>query len=342
MSEDPVALKHSLLRLLAVADSHSLDVHRAVELFSKEHWGLHRWRLNRLLGNLEQEGNLLPALEKTRCCVGDQTMLALRLGNATGTLPKAWDELKQWERPIHTETTKVWRGSKFYWATVALAMSLVAMLFAWQVAPVLQRTTDEFAFDFEESILVKHLDKFIFVVLAGLISFVILWLLWRVSIIHTKSWLHQFAARLGRERTNREIGIWRLLAMNLDSGLSVKSSIDHLAHLHEDARMRQKLSIASESILKGLDEWQSLVNAKLLHPIEHNAITATNNPEVQAWTLRHLALRRRENLHFDALRRNMWTEPVITLLFGLFVLMIAFAVFSSLTQIILSLAERHG
>ncbi len=341
MSEDPIAVRHSLLRLLAAADRHSLDVHRTVELFAQEHWGLHRWRLNGLLRSLEKEPTLTQALEKNPSCLSDQAMLAIRLGNATGTLPAAWQELMLWERPIHTEAAKLWRGSKAYWSTVALVMIVVGLYFALRVGPMIRTLAREFEM-FEESILVNQLDTLIFGVVAGSMLFAIIWVAWRGVTWHPRSWLRQIVARFGRGRSTCEAGIWRLLAMNLASGVSPKSSIEHLACLHEDVRMQQQLSIASESISKGTDEWQSLVNAKLLHPIERDAIAATNNPEVQAWTLRHLALRRREDLHFGALRRNMWIQPSITLLFGSFVLVIAYAVFSTLTQMILVMAERHG
>ena len=339
MSEDPVAVRHSLLQLLAVADRHSLDVHRALELFSQEHWGLHRWRLEGLQLSLKKEKTLMEALAKNPSCVGEQSMLAIRLGTATGTLPAAWQELTLWERPIHTEATKLWRSSKAYWSTVAFVMIVVSSFFAWSLAPQFRSVVREFELDdYVASFLAQELDRIIF----GLPLFVALWIAWRATTRHPKSWLRFFTAQGRGERAVREAGFWRLLAMNLASGVSAKSSIEHMACLHEDARMRQQLTIASESISKGNDEWQSLVRAKLLHPIERDAIAATNNPNVQAWTLQHLALRRREYLHFDALRRNMWIQPIITLLFGSFVLAIAFAVFSTLTQMILAMAERYG
>ena len=343
MREDPIAVRHSLLRLLAVVDRHSLDVHRALELFSQEHWGLHRWRLEGLLLSLKKEKTLMEAIATNPSCVGEQAMLAIRLGTATGTLPAAWKELTLWERPIHTEAAKLWRSSKTYWSTVALVMIVVSSFFAWSLAPQFRSVVRDFELDnYVASFLAQELDRIIFGLLAGLPLFVALWIAWHAATRHPKSWLRFFTARGRGERAVREAGFWRLLAMNLASGVSAKSSIEHMASLHEDARMRQQLTIASESISKGNDEWQSLVNAKLLHPIERDAIAATNNPEVQAWTLRHLALRRRENLHFDALRRNMWIQPIITLLFGSFVLAIAYAVFSTLTQMILAMAERYG
>jgi type II secretory pathway component PulF len=343
MSEDPIAVRHSLLRLLAVADRHSLDVHRAVELFSQEHWGLHQWRLKGLLRSLRKGTSPMQALAKDPSWVGEQAMLALRLGHATGTLPSAWEELKGWERPVHTEAAKLWRNSKAYWSTVALVMMLVFIFFAWRIAPLFRSVVQEFQLEsLEGSFVVQELDTIIFGVLAGFPVFVVFWIAWRAATWHPKSWLRHFTARGRGEKAMRKAGIWRLLAMNLASGVCVKTSIEHLASLHEDVRLRQKLSIANESIAKGTDEWQSLVNAKLLHPIERDAVTATDKPEVQAWTLRHLALRRRENLHFGALGRNMWVQPVITLLFGSFVLAIAYAVFATFSQMILVMAERHG
>ena len=340
MSEDSLAVRHSLVRLLAVADRNSLDVHRAVELFSQEHWGLHRWGLQGLLQSLKQEKTLVQALEKNPSCLGDSAMLALRLGDASGTRQSAWEELTRWERPIHTEATKLWRSSKAYWSMVAVVLMLVS-LFIVSTFRVMVR---EFELEqyYERSFLTQEIDKIIFGVLAGLPLFVLFWFAWRVVTWHPRSWLRRFTARGRGERAMSKASFGHLLAMNLASGVPVKTSIEHLARLHKDGPMRTNLSTAVESMSKGIDAWQSLVNAKLLHPIERDAIAATNNPEVQAWTLRHLALRRRENLHFGALRRNMWIQPLVNLMFGLFVLAIAYVVFSTLSQMVLSLAERHG
>ena len=343
MSEDPLAVRHSLVRLLAVADRNSLDAHRAVELFSQEHWGLHRWRLQGLLQSLQREKTLVQALEKNPSCLGDSAMTALRLGDATGTRKAAWAELIQWERPIHTEATKLWRSSKAYWSMVALVLMLVSLFFVFVLAPLFRRIVREFDIDnYEESFLTQEIDKIIFGVLAGLPLFVLFWLAWRVMTWHPRSWLRRFTARGRGERALSKASFGHLVAMNLSSGVPVKTSIELLARLHEDGRMRTKLSMAVESMSKGTDEWQSLVRARLLHPIERDAIAATNNPDVQAWTLRHLAIRRRENLHFGALRGSMWIQPVVTMMFGLFVLAIAYVVFSTLSQMVLSLAERHG
>ena len=343
MTEDPIAVRHCLVRLLAATNRNSLDTRRALELFSKEHWGLHRFRLKQVLDRMDSRTPLLEALEKKPSLIGDQAMLALRLGQATGTVPAVWNELTLWERPIHTETAKVWRNSKAYWVAVAFAMMIVSLYFAWMIVPSLAYLEREFEFESNKELFDVHqMASFIYLSIAGAILFAICWIVWRLATWHPKSWLRRFAARIGGDLVRQETGLWRLIAMNLASGVSAKSSIEQLALLHRDNCMRRKLNIATKSISEGTNEWQSMVDAKLLHPVERNAITATELSDVQAWTLRHLALRRRENLHFNALRRNMWTQPLVTLLFGSFVLVIAFAVFSTLTQMILIIAERHG
>lgn len=344
MSEDSLAVRHSLVRLLAVADRNSLDVHRAVELFSQEHWGLHRWGLQGLLQSLKQEKTLVQALEKNPSCLGDSAMLVLRLGDASGTRQSAWEELTRWERPIHTEAAKLWRGSKAYWTIVALVLMLVSLFIVKVVGRIFLSMNREFDFEnYEEFLFLwQGIDTMVFAALVGLPFLACSWFVWRAVTWHPRSWLRCITARGRVERAMRHAGLGRLVAMNLASGVSATTSIELLASLHDNARMRKRLSLAVESITLGKSAWQSLVRVQLLHPVEHDAIVATDNPEVQAWTLRHLALRRRENLHFGALRRNMWIQPIVTLLFGLFVLAIAYFMFTSLSQMILLLAERHG
>ncbi len=345
MREDPLAVRHSLVRLLAVVDRNSLDAHRALELFSQEHWGLHRWGLQGLLQSLKREKTLVQALEKNPSRLGDAAMLTLRLGDATGTRQAAWEELTDWHRPIHSDATKLWRSSKGYWATVALVLMLISLFFLFVLVPSFRRLVRDFELEFdgfEASLPMLEIGTLISGVLVGLPLLVLLWIAWCVATWHPKSWLRRFSVRGRWERAMLQTGLGRLLAMNLALGVSAKKSIELLASLHESAPMRKRLSLVNDSISNGTDTWQSLVHAKLLHPIERDAIAATENPEVQAWTLRHLALRRRENLHFGALRRTMWVQPLVTLFFGLFVLAIATFVFSTLTQLVLLLAERHG
>lgn len=339
MSEDPIAVRHSLIRLLAAADRNSLDSHRAVELFTQEHWGIHRYRFRQLLGTAIEKSPIADVLEKHPRLLGDQAMLAIRLGQATGTLPTVWEELTQWERPIHTETTNVWRNGKAYWVAVAFAIMVISLF----IAPSFKVLISEFELtNYTQSLVVQHLDQFIYLGILGAFVLAISWIAWRFLTWHPKSWLHRLASRISGDEGKSETGLWQLIAMNLASGIPAKSTIEHLARLHKDNHMKRKLHIASDAIANGAEVWQSLVNTKLLHPMERGAIIASELPDVQAWTMRHLALRRRENLHFRSLRRKMWSQPIVTLLFGSFVLMIAYAVFTILSQMVIVLAESHG
>ncbi len=338
-----MSVRHSLVRLLAVTNRNSLDARRAVELFSQEHWGLHRFRLQQFIGGMDRKKPMMDALGKKPWLLGEHAMLALRFAEATESLPAAWDELTLWERPIHLETAKIWRNGKAYWIAVAVTMMIISLYIASSIVPLLKGLVREFEFEnYELSFLILHLDWFIYFGIGGAVLFAMTWIVWRFATWNPKSWLSRFTARISGEYVRQETSIWRLIAMNLASNASAKSSINLLARLHEDDRMQRKLNVATNSIAKGTDAWQSLVNAELLNPAERDAIAATSFPEVQAWTLRHLALRRREHLQFDSLRRNAWTQPIANLIFGSFVLVIAFAVFAMLTQMVYVLAERHG
>jgi type II secretory pathway component PulF len=346
MSEDPIAVRHSLIRLLAATERNSLDSRRAVELFAQEHWGVHRYRFRQILSATSEKTPLVDALEIHPRLLGDQAMLAIRLGQATGSLPAVWEELTQCERPIHTETTNVWRNGKAYWIAVAFALMSISLFIAWLILPKFKRLAAEFEFDKHSSSIellrLEQLNQFIYLGILGAFVFAMSWVAWRILTLHPKSWLRRMASRISGEAGKTETGLWQLIAMNLASGITAKSTIEHLARLHEDNRIKRKLQIASCEITTGTEVWQSLVNAKLLHSRERDAIIASEQPDVQAWAMRHLVLRRRENLHFSSLRRKMWSQPIVTLLFGSFVLMIAYAVFSILSQMVLLMAESHG
>ena len=204
MTEDPIAVRHSLVRLLAATNRNALDTRRALELFSKEHWGLHRFRLKQVLDGMDSRTPLLEALEKKPSLIGDQAMLALRLGQATGTVPAVWNELTLWERPIHTETAKVWRNSKAYWVAVAFAMMIVSLYFAWMIVPSLAYLEREFEFESNKELFDVHqMASFIYLSIAGAILFAICWIVWRLATWHSKSWLRRFAATLRCEDRRR-------------------------------------------------------------------------------------------------------------------------------------------
>ena len=346
MSEDPIAVRHSLIRLLAVAERNSIDSRRAVELFTQEHWGLHRYRFRQLLRATGEKTPIVDALEKYPRLLGDQAMLAIRLGQATETLPTVWTELTQLQRPIHTETTNVWRNGKAYWVTVAFALMIISLFIAWLILPTLKRLVAELESENHSTAIqalnLARLDQFIYFGILGAFAFAISWIAWRICTWHPNSWLHRIAARINGDGGKAETGIWQLIAMNTASGITAKSTIEHLARLYEHDPIKRKLHIASDAISNGTEVWQSLVTAKLLTSRERDAIIASELTDVQAWTMRHLALRRREKIHFRSLRRKMWFQPIVTLLFGSFVLMIAYAVFTILSQMVLLMAESHG
>jgi type II secretory pathway component PulF len=223
---------------------------------------------------------------------------------------------------------------------------IVSFFIAWLILPTLKRLVYEFELGSYsmsiESLHLEQLERFIYLGILGAFVLATGWIAWRLFVWHPQSWLRRLVSRISGDVGKSETGIWQLIAMNLASGIPAKTTIDNLAHLHEDNRMKRKLCIASDAISKETEVWQSLVKSKLLRSIERDAIVACELPDVQAWTMRHLALRRREKIHFRSLRRKMWFQPTVTLLFGSFVLMIAYAVFTILSQMVLLMAESHG
>ena len=346
MGESRVAFRHSLLRILSLSHRDGLDPARTLELFSREHWGIHRQHLYRLVDCLKRGNPLRKALEESHNCCSEYTLLALKLGECLGTESYAWKELVEWEKPMDVDSARLTRGTGAYWTIAATVISLIAIFIISRPLPRIIQIRDEFNYLEENGIRtqLENVTLLLLLTCVGVMSSVVFYIVWKLIPHFYRSSVTKWLTRFFSRHTTRisEGELLRLLAMNLDAGVDLDKTIRELSEIHPDARMRKRLTMTRQRIESGNDPWLSMVDAKILNCQECSAIKGDNRLEVSVWVLRHLSLKRREEVLFGSLRSGIWIQPAIALFFGLFALSIAYLVFDSLSSLVQTLAERHG
>src|SRR5690606_14997328 len=130
----------------------------------------------------------------------------------------------------------------------------------------------------------------------------------------------------------------RLLALAIDAGRPLSSSLSTLARYHFDRSTRLKLLVVRNDIEQGADAWQALAQSHLLLPGEAQSLTEASTPRLQTWIMRRLAQQQEDAVHYRRAAVAMLLHPLVVLLFGGIVAWVAVACFSVLTSMIASLA----
>lgn len=340
MGDRRSVLELSLLRLLAVAHRERLDVRPLVQHLASELRGSARRRLRQLDRQLQMRLPLIDALEQTPDVLPDEDILSLRFANSSGTLPQTYQEL------IHRAESR-WNGTRDqvrqaleYGVGLSIAFTLVIGMLMTFVFPTFDKMFEEFGLRLPTA--ARSLISVSHVVARDLP----LWLL-GLAIAIGLVWLVRPFKRLRRwtgsrlMRSTRQLQrsqLLRLLALAIDAGRPLASSLSTLARYHFDRPTRLKLLVVRNDIEQGADAWHALEQSQLLLPGEAQALAETSTPRLRSWIMRRLAQQQEQAVHYRRSTVAMLAHPVIVLLFGVIVAWVAVACFSILSSMVMSLS----
>lgn len=333
------ALELSLLRLLAVAHGERLDVRPLVQNLATEFRGSARRRLRRLDRQLHMRLPLVDALEQTPELLRDEDLLSLRFASSAGTLPQTYQELIQRAESRGTGASDQVRQAFEYGLSLAFTFALIATFLMTFIVPTFRKMFDELGmrlplsaaslFDIS-NVIARDLPLWLLVIAtaAGL--------MWIVRPFrHLRRWM---GSRLMRSTAQLQRSqLLRLLALAIDAGRPLSSSLSTLARYHFDRSTRLKLLVVCNDIEQGADTWQALEQSHLLLPSEAQSLTEASTPKLQTWIMRRVAQQQEEVVHYRRATVAMLFHPLIVLVFGAIVAWFAVACFSVLTSMITSL-----
>ena len=333
--------QYSLLSLLAVAHTERLDPKPVIHALASEHRGAYRRRLTFLAKRLEKS-TLVQALEKTPDALSEDVVLAIRFGSQSGTLTSTYAQMMATEKPRMDVLRATQQSSKVYWTAIALAICIVLPFMMFFIAPTFRKMWVDFDRSPEIGWSLKSLMQVYSLISEHLLwvcvsCIALAWLVW--SSASQRFFRRHLADRLFRPNAlMRSARLFRMLSIAVEAGRPISGSLSTLAKYHFDPNIRNRLLLARNELEQGVDDWSSLVDAKIISPKEFQAIHSSDSGRVRSWMLFRMASVKLETAQQSVLMRSAILQPIVILIFAAIVLWICFSFFSFITTLIQSLA----
>ena len=329
------ARQYSLLRILALGHRERLDIVPLINGLAHEHRGYYSQVLSTLAARIETGSSLVSALEQTPDALSDEDVLALRLAGESGTWSQTFAELLKLRLEDQQASRLRPRVSKGYWLTLLFLFYFLMTLMLVIIAPTFKKMGSEMGIVAPESFLslMRFTDRLNLIWLLLIAIVLVFWFTWFRA--PQRFFQRQVAPTLLPPVAQQQIvELYRLLAIAVEAGRPLTGVLSTLARYHFNRRLRHRLLFVRNEVEQGSDVWQGLAQSQLLRTSEAQALSQSPNRHVTAWTLRELALKRfviasRRTAGLAAL-----VEPVLTLLFGAFVLWVCVAFFQYLVYFI--------
>ncbi|MEQ1829135.1 MAG: type II secretion system F family protein, partial [Pirellula sp.] len=326
--ESRASMRESLIRMLAIAHRERLDVAPLVENLAREHAGIYGQQLRQLATRLREGTPLVASLEQTPEALSDDQVLAIRFATQTGTLSETYQQLLTTGQSTPEDENGL-RGMSAYWTVLGLAILGVTAYLVLRTLPMFRSISREFGMELPTTLrmFTRLLDvlwnELFYIAIAACCVGYILYSP-RARRIIRKWFAAVFVQPIARASLTP---VMRLLAVALNAGRPVSSSLSALAKYHHHKDVRQRLLLARNEIEQGVDEWQSLADAGLLTREESLSIAMLPDKSSRAWFLQTLS----DEKDFASHRRKSialaMVHPAIMLTFGAVVLFISVAFF---------------
>ena len=340
---DPQAsVQASLVQLLSFAHRQRQPLAPLISGLAEEQRGVSRRRLRRLAMRLEQGMPLVDALEQTPGVLSDESVLTLRLGVQSGTLPAAFVALAGDDPSSRIHQSYRIRQALAYAAGLTLAFGFVGTFILVLIAPTFQYMLEEFGmasvtvWQFSTLMSVtSFLAQYLPLLIALGVLLGILIRLTKPVRLFQRTWAARLFATVAQRRAAHML---QMLALAIDAGRPLPSVFSTLARYHFDRYIRSRLLFARNEVEQGAEPWESLASAQLLSPEECRAISSLEPSQSRSWLMRRLADWKLVQADRVASMIGACLHPLVVIAFGLVVLWIATAFIGMLSFMISSLA----
>lgn len=335
----PTMQYHSLLMVESAfrGDTNPADLFLA---YSRENRGQYRRTLRIFASRLTKGLSIIDALEQTPDVLQANSVVALRHGILTGTLPQTFEMLKaeaiDRRHSANHDASKI----RFYWLIIGVVLLLLLVLISNKILPTFDKMMAEYELEPSAS---SALLQTIF----NTLLLALPWLILAIILLSLTGLLSAFRAWVRRTLlpmvtlTKDLIStatILRLLSVQLQEKGSLTTSLSILAKYHNRRAVRMKLLLARNEHEHGLNIWHCLNAAKLITTAESHTLQQQTKAASQIWILSKLAEQRDYRANLIADRFVVILTPALALIWGGIVLCASLVVFRALLTMVVSIA----
>jgi len=332
-------VENSLLGLLCVANQERLLLAPLIEAFATEHRGRIRDQLKRLAQRVRSGTSLIESLEQTRGVLSDEKLLQLRFAFHAGTIGDSLEALSHREADsandmrLQFKRTLLAEGLNFLIVLIAASPIILYLvptyLQLWSDIDIPATTSAKFL-----NSIPAFLTHYAGSILTAFVTLgLCMWLL------KPMQWFRRrYASRWFSPIANlRSATLLRILSTSAIEGRPLPGSLSTLARYHYDANVRSKLLYARNEVEQGVEPWSSLSNTGILTPGETKALREASNSRVQSWLMLQFAHAKEDRVYQRVSILLSFVHPVMTLLFGIVVLLLGQLCIGGISRIVITL-----
>lgn len=332
--------QESLLWAMAIAAEKSLPLAPAAMAFTEQYSRSFRWRV-RLLTSLLSEGIPLPdALDQMPRMLSRESMLLLRSGWATGTLPLALREAAN-ARSARRTMFGAFTARYIYLFAVLYVAQLVVGFIMYFIAPKYEAIFKDFGMRLPEltklTIQVSHwlIDvgwPLLVLVLLELLAMGLL----PIGLLNIFQWDIPLIDALFRRRHTALL--LKALALSVEGNRPLTTGLEVMASEYPSGWVRRRLRKVVRQVREGADWVASLRGQGLINQADAAVLSSAQRVGNLAWALRETSSSAERRLSY---RLQFWLQilfPVVVMAMGTLVFFYAVAYFMPLVRLIEALA----
>lgn len=337
---EPIRQSGLLMVLATGLDDATSLIHnlQALAMESRPPWSNRILQLRLLL---EQGRTLSEALSTMDGLLPDPTVVAIRVGEETGTLKQvlAEEAHRLMNSPANTSPVHSSLSATAAWVLgICIIASAILSYLMIKIVPKLERIFDDFGIELPAETMnligmSDYLETYWFLLMLPLVTFLALpvWQLWKTNTAWVSRGRVLYSEHFPRYWTPL---ILRMLSISVTAGTTLNDGIHAILKELTPGRAAEKLSAVRLRMSAGYDCWDSMQNNGFLKPREAAFLASAAKSKHLEWGLQHLA-RSLER------RRGAWlqrivglVQPGIVLAIGLVVGYVVVALFVPLIKLI--------
>jgi protein transport protein HofC len=331
----------SLLWILTIASQRGMPLAPAVAAFADQYRGKSRRRVLNLASHLNQGTALPSALEQTPKAVSRDAILMAWIGQITSNMAAAL----RLASSARSAQLPVWMGiaSRLsYLLGLLLAMQVVVGFILYFIIPKFEAIFKDFGVPMPElTVLVVAGSHWIiqYGPIASLFFLAELGLLFYLPFSFS-GWMNYNVPIFDRLLARRHSSlVLRALAMVIESNQPIARGLSCLANHYPTAWVRRRLSRVEWDVQQGADWIESLWRFGVIRRADAQVLTSAATVGNLGWALRELAetIERRQVMRLQALVQTLF--PLVVVMVGLFVFILALAYFTPLVKLIWELSR---
>lgn len=328
--------QESLLWALAIASERSLPLAPAALAFAEQFSGSFRAKVQLLAGLLAEGRSLPDALDETPRIFAPDSEVLVRVGWATGTLPRAL----RLAASSRASRQAAWGSivSRFvYLVVVQITLQVVIGFIMYFITPKYQAIFNDFGIPLPALTLytLEIADFFarwaplmVLLLLAQMLIFVVL----PAGLIGLYRLNSPPLDYLFRRRHSALI--LRSLALTVEGGRPIEAGLATLARAYPSSWVARRLRLVGREVERGGDWVQALGDHGLIRPADEAVLTSAQRADNLVWALDEMAdvSERRLGYRFHLLLQMLF--PLVILGVGAVVFVMGVAYFSPLVRLI--------